>query len=162
MRSPDIIWGQIKRATTSLTTQLELGGFNVLRNKSYSDEQNGAYLFFLLESTKIPKNYSKSGPEFFRENDCDSFISKNISKTELMWINDDKKIISLEKRKYNEVVKFMTELLKNNLQTGIPKGLQGDFKKGFRVSIGNKNLSKSIKEAISDLISTDGTLFHFD
>jgi len=162
MRSPDIIWGQIKRATTSLTTQLELGGFNVLRNKSYSDEQSEAYLLFLLESTKIPKNYSKSGPEFFRENDCDSFISKNISKTELMWINDDKKIISLEKRKYNDVVKFMTELLKNNLQTGIPKGLQDDFKKGFRVSVGNKNLSKSIKEAISDLISTDGTLFHFD
>ena len=162
MRSPDIIWGQIKRATTSLTTQLELGGFNVLRNKSYSDEQNEAYLFFLLESTKIPKNYSKNGPEFFREDDCNSFISKNISKTELMWINDDKKIVSLEKRKYNNVVKFMTELLKNNLQTGIPKGLQGDFKKGFRVSVGNKNLSKSIKEAISDLISTDGTLFHFD
>ena len=162
MRSPDIIWGQVKRAATSLTTQLELGGFNVLRSKSYSDEQNEAYLFFLLESTKIPKNYSKSGPEFFRDNDCDSFISKNISKTELMWINDDKKIISLEKRKYNEVVKFMIELLKNNLQTGIPKGLQDDFKKGFRVSVGNKNLSKSIKEAISDLISTDGTLFHFD
>jgi len=162
MRSPDIIWGQIKRATTSLTTQLELGGFNVLRNKSYSDEQSEAYLLFLLESTKIPKNYSKNGPEFFREDDCNGFISKNISKTELMWINDDKKIVSLEKRKYNDVVKFMTELLKNNLQTGIPKGLQGDFKKGFRVSIGNKNLSKSIKEAISDLISTDETLFHFD
>ena len=162
MRSPDIIWGQIKRATTSLTTQLELGGFNVLRNKSYSDEQSEAYLLFLLESTKIPKNYSKNGPEFFREDDCNGFISKNISKTELMWINDDKKIISLEKRKYNEVVKFMIELLKNNLQTGIPKGLQDDFKKGFRVSVGNKNLSKSIKEAISDLISTDETLFHFD
>ncbi|MSV33951.1 MAG: CCA tRNA nucleotidyltransferase, partial [Nitrosarchaeum sp.] len=53
-----------------------------------------------------------------------------------------------------------TELLKNNLQTGIPKGLQNDFKKGFRVSVGNKNLSKSIKEAISDLISTDGAIFH--
>ena len=162
MRSPDIIWGQIKRATTSLTTQLELGGFNVLRNKSYSDEQSEAYLLFLLESTKIPKNYSKNGPEFLREDDCNGFISKNISKTELMWINDDKKIVSLEKRKYNDVVKFMTELLKNNLQTGIPKGLQGDFKKGFRVSVGNKNLSKSIKEAISDLISTDETLFHFN
>ncbi len=162
MRSPDIIWGQIKSATTSLTTQLELGGFNVLRSKSYSDEQSKAYLFFLLESTKIPKNYSKSGPEFFREDDCNSFISKNIVKTELMWISDNKKIISLEKRKHNEAVKFMTELLKNNLQTGIPKGLQGDFKKGFRVSVGSKNLSKSIKEAVSDLISTDGTIFRFN
>jgi tRNA nucleotidyltransferase (CCA-adding enzyme) len=161
MRSPDIIWGQIKRATTSLKTQLELGGFNVLRNKAYSDEQNEAYLFFLLESTKIPKNYSKNGPEFFREDDCNSFILKNIAKTKLMWISDDRKIISLETRKHDDVVKFMTELLKNNLQTGIPKGLQSDFKKGFKVSIGNKNLSKSIKEAISDLISTDETIFHF-
>jgi tRNA nucleotidyltransferase (CCA-adding enzyme) len=162
MRSPDIIWGQIKRATTSLVTQLELGGFNVLRSRSYSDDQSVAYLFFLLESTKIPKNYSKSGPEFFRESDCNSFISKNIVKTELMWISDNKKIISLEKRKHNEVVKFMTELLKNNLQTGIPKGLQSDFKKGFRVSVGSKNLSKSIKEAVSDLILTDGTIFRFN
>jgi len=162
MRSPDIIWGQIKRATTSFATQLELGGFNVLRTKSYSDEQNEAYLFFLLESTKIPKKYSKSGPEFFRENDCNGFISKNISKTELMWIGDDKKITSLEKRKHNDVVKFMIELIKNNLQTGIPQGLQSDFKKGFTVFIGNKKLSKSIKEAVSDLISTDGTIFRFD
>ena len=160
MRSPDIIWGQIKKATSSLKTQLELGGFNVLRSKAYSDEQNEAYLFFLLESTKIPKNYSKNGPEFFREDDCNSFISKNFAKTELMWINEDKKIISLERRKNDDVVKFMTDLLKNNLQTGIPKGLQNDFKKGFRVSVGNKNLSKSIKEAISDLISTDETIFY--
>jgi len=162
MRSPDIIWGQIKRATTSLVTQLELGGFNVLRSKSYSDEQNEAYLFFLLESTKISKNYSKSGPEFFRESDCNSFISKNIVKTQLMWVGDDKKIISLEERKHNEVVKFMKELLKNNLQTGIPKGLQDDFKKGFKVFSANKNLGKSIKEVVSDLISTDDTIFHFN
>ena len=162
MRSPDIIWGQIKKATTSLATQLQLGGFNVLRNKAYSDERGKAYLFFLLESTKIPINYSKSGPDFFRVSDCNSFISKNIVKTELMWINDDGEIIALEKRRQNEVVKFMTELLRNNLQTGVPKGLQNDFKKGVKITVGNKNLSKSIKEAISDLISTDDSIFHFN
>jgi len=160
MRSPDIIWGQIKKATTSLATQLQLGGFNVLRSKAYSDERGKAYFFFLLESTKIPINYSKSGPDFFRVSDCNSFISKNIVKTELMWINDDGKIIALEKRRQNEVVKFMTELLKNNLQTGVPKGLQNDFKKGVKITVGNKNLSKSIKEAILDLISTDDSIFH--
>jgi len=31
-RSDDIIWGQIKRASNALKTQLELGGFTVLRN----------------------------------------------------------------------------------------------------------------------------------
>jgi tRNA nucleotidyltransferase (CCA-adding enzyme) len=160
MRSPDIIWGQIKRATTSLTTQLQLGGFNVLRSKAYSDNNSEACLFFLLESTKIPINYSKNGPNFFRGVDCTSFISKNIAKTKLMWINDDGKIVALEKRRHNEVVKFMMELLKNNLQTGIPKGLQSDFKKGVKITVGNKNLSKSIKEAILDLVTTDDSIFH--
>jgi len=162
IRSPDIIWGQIKRATSSLSTQLELGGFNVLRSKPYTDQQKEVYLFFLLESTKIPAIYPKNGPEFFRENSSKSFISKNLLKTELMWIGNNKKIISLEKRKHTEAIKFMTEFLKNNFQTDIPKGLQSDFKRGFEVSVGNKNLSKSIKEAASELISTDGILLHFN
>ena len=162
IRSPDIIWGQIKRATNSLRTQLEMGGFMVLRSTSFTDETKEAYLFFLLESPTIPKKYSNIGPEFFRENDCRSFISKNISKTELMWINDNRKIVSLEKRKNFEVVKFLSEFLKNNLQTGIPKGLLGDFKKGFKVFLGTKNLTKSIKEVTRDLTSTDDTIFHFN
>ncbi len=162
IRSPDIIWGQIKRATNSLKTQLEIGGFKVLRSTSHTDEKKEAYLFFMLESPVIPKKYSKSGPEFFREKDCRSFISKNISKTELMWINDDRKIVSLEKRKNFEVVKFLSEFLKNNLQTGIPKGLSDDFKKGFKVFLGTKNLTKSIKEVTRDLTSTDDTIFHFN
>ncbi len=45
-RSPDIIWGQIKRATSTLSTQLELGGFTVLRSKSHTDQQKEAYLLF--------------------------------------------------------------------------------------------------------------------
>jgi tRNA nucleotidyltransferase (CCA-adding enzyme) len=162
IRSPDIIWGQIKRATSSLSTQLELEGFEVLRSKPHTDQQKEAYLFFLLASTKISKMYQKNGPEYFRENSSKSFISKNLVNTELMWIGKNKKIISLEKRKHTEVVKFMIEFLKKNLRTDIPKGLQSDFKRGFKVSIGSKNLSKSIKEAASELISTDGTLLHFN
>ena len=162
MRSPDIIWGQIKRATVSLSTQLELGGFSVLRSKPYTDQKKEAYLFFLLESVKIPQTYSKTGPEFFREDSSRSFISKNLQNTELMWIGNNKKIISLEKRKYVDASKFTSEFLKKNIQTGIPKGLQNDFKKGFKVSIGYKNLSKSIKEAANDLVSTDGSILHFN
>jgi len=162
IRSPDIIWGQIKRATNSLKTQLEIGGFKVLRSTCHTDEKKEAYLFFLLESPVIPRKYSKLGPEFFREKDCRSFISKNASKTELMWISESGKVVSLEKRKYFEAVKFLMNFLKNNLQTGIPKGLQGDFKKGFKVFLGTKNATKSIKEVTKGLISTDETIFHFN
>ncbi|MCH2405103.1 MAG: hypothetical protein MK200_02780 [Nitrosopumilus sp.] len=145
-----------------MSTQLELGGFNVLRSKPHTDQQKEVYLFFLLESTKIPEIYIKNGPEFFRESSSKSFISKNLRNTELMWIGNNKKIISLEKRKHTEAVKFMTEFLEKNLRTDIPKGLQSDFKRGFKVSVGNKSLSKSIKEAASELILTDGTLLHFN
>ena len=159
-RSPDIIWGQIKRASTSLTTQFELGGFNVLRSSPFTDQKNEAYLFFFLESTKIPEVYVKNGPEFFRKDASKSFISKNSKNVDLMWIGNNKKIVSLEKRKHPDAAKFMTEFLKKNLQTGIPKGLQSDFKRGFKITIGAKNLSKSIKEAAGELISTDGAFLH--
>ena len=45
----------------------------------------------------------------------------------------------------------MKEFLKKNLQVGIPKGLQNDFKRGFKVFVGNKTLSKSIKEEVSEV-----------
>lgn len=162
IRSPDIIWGQIKRATSSLIKQLEIGGFTVLRSMSHTDERKEAYLFFLLESPIIPKKYLKKGPEFFREDDCKRFIEKNISKADLMWIDNDLKVVSLEKRKHEYVVNYLKEFLRNNLQTGIPKGLQSDFKKGFNVSLGSKNLRKSIKEAALDLISTNEKIFYFN
>ncbi len=161
-RSSDIIWGQIKRASSSLSTQLELAGFTVLRSKAYTDEQKEAYLLFFLESMKISEIYAKNGPEFFREGSSKSFITKNLSNAELVWVGNNKKIISLEKRKHVDASKFMTEFLKNNLQTGMPKGLQDDFKHGFKITIGEKGLSKSIKEVVSELISTDGTLLHFN
>lgn len=159
-RSPDIIWGQIKRAATLLSTQMGIGGFNVLRNLSYTDEKNEAYLLFLLESSIISKKYVKKGPEYFREQDSMSFIRKNIENTKLMWVDNDSRINSLEERKHNDVRKFIQEFLKSNLQTGIPNGLQDDLKQGFTVSIGGENLRKSIKEAVSELVSTDENIFY--
>ena len=161
-RSPDIIWGQIKRATSSLATQLELAGFEVLRSNSYTDQKKEAALFFLLRSTEITSTYTKKGPEFFREDSCSSFIAKNQKNSEMMWIDEDKKIVSLEKRKHIKAEKFITKFLKENLQTGMPKGLQGDFKNGFRIIIGKKGMSKSIKEAASELVSTDAIILHFN
>ena len=91
IRSPDIIWGQIKRATSSLSTQLELAGFTVLRSKAWTDQQKEAYLLFFLESTKISEIFAKNGPEFFREGSSKSFISKNLSNAGLVWLAITKK-----------------------------------------------------------------------
>ena len=160
-RSDDIIWGQIKRASNALKTQLELGGFSVLRNSAVKDNSGNAALIFLLHAKKIENSLVRSGPEISSKEHCDKFISANLKKSQLMWINDEGKMQSLQKRKYSDVKLFLRDILKNNLKnSGIPKGLEKDFKRGVRIIDATKVSTKSIKEAIAVISVTDETVFH--
>jgi len=77
-----------------------------------------------------------------------------------MWVNEENKIQSLQKRKYSDVILFLNNLLKTNLKnSGIPKGLEKDFKKGVKIIDASKVSTKSIKEAIADIAITDETIF---
>lgn len=159
-RSPDIIWGQTKRAANALATQMEVEGFSILRNGAATDEKNEASLFFVLQSVDISKDMVKGGPEFFSELDSEKFIAKNFKKSKLMWINNKGKILSLQKRQNNNAKLFLQDMLKNHLnKSGIPKGLKNDFKKGFKIIPGNKVTNKPIKEALLELVTTDATIF---
>ena len=159
-RSPDIIWGQIKRAANSLATQMEVEGFNVLRNGAATDEKKEAALFFVSQALEIEKNMIREGPKFFSESDSEKFIAKNFKKGEIMWINNKGKILSLQKRKTNNAKSFLNDLLKNHInKSGIPKGLKNDFKKGFKIIPGNKITNRAIKEVLFELVTTDATIF---
>jgi len=159
-RSDDIIWGQIKRASNALKTQLELGGFSVLRNSAVKDENGNAALIFLLHTKKIETSLVRGGPEISSKEHCEKFISANLKKSQLMWINDEGKMQSLQKRKHSDVKLFLRDILKNNLKnSGIPKGLEKDFKKGVKIIDASKVSTKSIKEAITDITVTDETVF---
>ena len=139
-RSPDIIWGQIKRAASALSTQMEVEGFNVLRHMAFSDEKEHACLIFEFDSLEIPKNRVHGGPEFFSESDSESFIAKNSKKSEMLWINNKGKILSLQKRKHSNAKLFLQDLLTNNLdKSGVPKGLKADIKKGFKITSRKKH-----------------------
>jgi tRNA nucleotidyltransferase (CCA-adding enzyme) len=161
-RSPDIIWGQVKRAASSLAVQLEIEGFKVLRHAGITDEKNEACLIFLLQSLTIEESFLRDGPDFFYESESETFIRKN-SKNSMMWIGSNRKILSLQKRRQNNVSLFLKDLLKNHLnKSGIPKGLKEDIKKGFKVMPAKKAVGKSIKEAIAELVSTDATILSFN
>ena len=160
-KSPEIIWGQIKRASAALAIQLGQEGFTVFRNGSYTDEKSGAWLFFLLESIKIPPVRLKEGPAFFRKDYAHHFIKKNIDQSQAMWVGRSGKIFSLEERQFDNARIFLRDLLKNN-QTGLPKGLRKDFEGGFKVFAGTDKLSESVKAAAVDLISTYDAFLYFD
>ena len=159
-RSPDIIWGQIKKASTSLATQMSVSGFKVIKNSAISDEKNQAIIIFLLESLDISEKQVKEGPEVFNEKDSSSFIAKNHARSELMWVNDSKKILTLERREFSNAKKFLNNLLTAKIErSGIPKGLKEDIKKGFSISVGISGIRKSIKEELLEFVSTDEKIF---
>ncbi len=134
-RSPDIIWGQIKRAASALSTQMGVEGFTVLRHMAFTDEKNEVCLIFEFDSLDIPKDRVHEGPEFFSEADSERFIAKNLKKSELMWINNKGKILSLQKRKHSNAKLFLQDLLKNNLdKSGVPRGLKTDIKNGIKIT----------------------------
>lgn len=158
-RSPDIIWGQAKRAATSLSGQFELGGFHVLRKGAIVDEKSEAAMLFLLHGTTIEKSMVKNGPDVFRKAESENFILQN-SKNKLTWVDDDGKILSLQQREFYEAKKFLQSLLKKNLsKAGIPNGIIPDMKRSFRVLGGNQVTSKSIKKALAELTSTNELIF---
>lgn len=159
LRSPETVWGQIKKTSTSLATQLGLEGFNVLRNTAYANDVGDAWLLFLLESTTIPETRVRKGPEFFSKDYTEIFIEKNVQKSELMWLEKGRIVIT-ERRKYKEVVACLEDLLKGD--QGKLKGLREDFGCGFQISIGTDLLNESVKETAIDLITTDDTFIYFN
>ena len=158
-RSPDIIWGQVKRGASALAVQLELGGFKVLRKGATTDEKSEAAMLFLLHSTTIEKFMVKNGPDVFRKPESESFILRN-SKNKLTWVDDQGKILSLQQREFYDAKKFLQSLLRKNLaNAGIPSGIIPDMKRSFVISGGHQVTSKSIKKALAELTSTNELTF---
>jgi tRNA nucleotidyltransferase (CCA-adding enzyme) len=158
-RSPDIIWGQVKRGATALAGQLELAGFHVVRKSAITDEKSEAAILFLVYSPIIEKSMIKNGPDVFRKTESENFVLRN-SKNKLIWVDDEGRILSLQEREFYDVKKFLQSLLKKNLsKAGIPNGIILDMKRNFKVLEGQQVTSKSIKKALAELTSTDELIF---
>ena len=159
-RSDDIIYGQIKRAATSLESQMNKEGFNVLRSDAVAYDKTNASLLFLLESLSISKNEIRTGPDVFSGDFSTKFIHTNSKKSKLMWTDKEGKLQSLQTRRYENAKSYLNDLIKNHMNdSGIPKGLRTDFKAGFQIKSGKDKQSTSVKKSISKLITTDDTAF---
>src|ERR687895_22431 len=93
-KSPDIIWGQLKRSINAIAKQLELAHFEVLRSYGVTDERTSAALAFLLESITLPAYTKKKGPEIFRKKDTSSFLL-NRKKPLAIWVDREMRIAML-------------------------------------------------------------------
>jgi tRNA nucleotidyltransferase (CCA-adding enzyme) len=158
-KSPDIIWGQLKRSTNAIAKQLELAQFVVLRSSCVTDEKKSAALAFLLESITLPAYTKKKGPEIFRKKDTASFLSNRKSKPLATWMDREMRIAMLIERKATDARKFTESLLLDHDQnSGISKDLIAKNK--LQIYSGSDRKIEGLAEkAIEEIISTERLIF---
>jgi tRNA nucleotidyltransferase (CCA-adding enzyme) len=156
-KSPDIIWGQLKRSINAIAKQLELAHFEVLRSSCVTDEKSSAALAFLLESITLPPYTKKKGPEIFRRKDTASFLS-NRKKPLAIWVDREMRIAMLIERKATDARKFVKSLLLNHREnSGISKDL---IVNKLQIYSGSDRKIKGLaKEAIGEVVSTERLIF---
>jgi tRNA nucleotidyltransferase (CCA-adding enzyme) len=157
-KSPDIIWGQLKRSINAIAKQLELAHFEVLRSSCVTDESSSAALAFLLESITLPAYTKKKGPEIFRKEDTSSFLSNRKSKPLVIWVDREMRIAMLIERKATDARKFAKSLLLTDREnSGISKELIANKLQIYSGS--DRKIKGLAKEAVGEVVSTERLIF---
>jgi tRNA nucleotidyltransferase (CCA-adding enzyme) len=158
-RSPDIIWGQLKKMLNSVSKQLQLSQFNVIRSTCTTDERGSAALVFLLQSITLPSYTERIGPEIFRKKESANFISKNVKESLLFWPNRDMRLVGLFKTKITNAKDLVYSLFSERLgSVGITEGLREDIRNGtLKIYTGDEKgmLNGIVRNAVNGVISTE-------
>ena len=156
-KSPDIIWGQLKRSINAISKQLELAHFEVLRSSCVTDERSSAALAFLLESITLPAYTKKKGPQIFRRKDTASFLS-NRKKPLATWVDREMRVVMLIERKATDARKFVKSLLLNHREnSGISRDLIANKLQIYSGS--DRKIKGLAKEAVGEVVSTEHLIF---
>jgi tRNA nucleotidyltransferase (CCA-adding enzyme) len=165
-RSPDILWGQLRKSTVAISKRLELMGFEVLRGMPLSDDGRRSALVFLLHESKISKFQVRKGPEVYRRKDSDQYLTKNRGRFKLSWIAEDGRINSIFERDANSTDAFLglKDLLSNRKKAGtigLSRAIQGEIGRGFALKSGSEVLvnrdkpNEWLRDGVSSIIQSE-------
>jgi tRNA nucleotidyltransferase (CCA-adding enzyme) len=156
-RSPDVIWGQLKKSLTGLSKQLKVGDFRVIKAACSTDEKKLGVFVFLLESLELWPYRERVGPEVFRRSAATSFISKNSKEALFMWVDNEMRIRSLVRRKEISAKRYLNlKLSELSESSGVTMGLRSDIRKSLHIYTGKERRIKGITiDAVNKIISKD-------
>jgi tRNA nucleotidyltransferase (CCA-adding enzyme) len=158
-RSPDIIWGQLKKTLNSISKQLQLSQFDVIRSTCTTDEKGFAALVFLLRSITLPSYTERIGPDVFRKKESANFISKNVKESLLIWTNREMRLVCLFKTKVTNAKDFVHSLFSERLGSiGITEGLKEDIRNGtLKIYTGGEKgmISGIVRHAVNEVTATE-------
>jgi tRNA nucleotidyltransferase (CCA-adding enzyme) len=156
-RSPDILWGQLKKSLNALSKQLDVAGFNAIGSTCITDEKKYAAFVFFMEFMELPPFCVRSGPEVFRKDDTEIFLSNKKDELVPFWINRNMKVLTISKRNKALAKDYASEILSGKVAgVGLNKDVAADLRLGFNIYSGNeRELNKSIIFALSKLMLND-------
>ncbi|MDE1857529.1 MAG: hypothetical protein KGI26_00475, partial [Thaumarchaeota archaeon] len=162
--SEDTLWGELRRTTRHIVRNLELRGFVIARSIAASDNRTSSAILLIPESTTLPSKEQRVGPTVDRRKDLDSFLAANSKGSKLVWVDDDARVRILVPRRYVELSRTISDLVKGRAgPVGASKELEAGMKKGARVLSGSSLvraassagwLKDGIREITTDAIGT--------
>jgi len=154
-RSPDIVWGQLKRKLASISKQLENAGFEIIRTFCFTDEQDRAVFIFMAEDTNLPKLTVNDGPEIFLRAETDAFIKKRKSKSIIMY-TQNMRIMSIEQTKTRSIKEHTNLIIEKDITSGAKTGIALDLSKGYSIYLANEKVLNSFVFAAINHMVRDG------
>jgi len=157
-RSPDILWGQLRKSSAAISNKSGLMGFHVLRSSVASDDATESSFMFLLAEVKIGKINSRSGPEYFRGEEVENYFAANRKRALLTWIGEEGRVESVFQRHFVDATNALKDLLSRRLESaGISDHIKRELARGFRVSSGSSLVKKRnwLGEALVSLVSEE-------
>ncbi|MEM2105101.1 MAG: CCA tRNA nucleotidyltransferase [Candidatus Bathyarchaeia archaeon] len=128
---PDVLWGQLYKTQRSLSKLLQLNGFKVLRQASWSDEKTLNTFIFELEQQTLPQIKKHLGPPLEKAGECENFLKKYVRNTDTIsgpYIEDGRWIVEI-RRRYADAVSLLKEKLKDG---GRSAGVAEEISKKMR------------------------------
>ncbi len=132
----DVIWSQLYKSERCIKKSLKGYDFNVLRSRSWSDENDLNIIVFELEMDPISNIKKHLGPQIFRKSDSINFLNKHKSKEDTIlgpWIENDKWVVE-KRRNFNDsqiLLKFL--LADGGERIGVAKFVSKSLKNGFSI-----------------------------
>jgi tRNA nucleotidyltransferase (CCA-adding enzyme) len=151
-RSPDILWGQLKRKLTSISKMLSNSRFEIIKKFCFTDEEKHAVFIFMIEFTNLPKISINKGPEVYLKAETDSYIKKRAGNSIMIW-TDSMRIVSIEETKLISIKEHASLIIKKDVDSGGYTGIASDLKNGYSIYLGNeKKLNSFVVTAINQMI----------
>jgi len=120
---PDVLWGGLKKAASSIKKTLERNDFSVVSCESWTNERDRAAVACMTEEKILEPIYLMRGPPFFLRENAEKFINKYIGALASgPWIDEDGRLNSINVRRRRSPIQIVEESLSLLLPRDLLKG----------------------------------------